>query len=311
MIKFSVIIPVYNSEKYIGRCLHSISSQLYSDIQVIVVDDGSTDSSRKIITRYVNKDNRFKYIYKENGGPATARNMGIAYSTGEYICFIDSDDEILDNYFYEINKALKNNNLDILEINACYKNIHGKLKTYQEINIDSKKRTGIEYLCDYLAQRKYFNVAPWTKIMNRQFIINNDLYFKNRFAEDELWAHKCFVVASNVMFLNKAIYKEHRRVNSQSDKKSQLDNVMDQKDNFYELEKFYIKNVSNPKQLNILRSELCHQFIAVSLLNNDAYISYKDKRFSLSNAKNMFEFINAILFCIAPKFRRFIKNGKK
>ena len=109
-MKISVIVPVYNVEKYLTKCVDSIMNQTYKDLEIILVDDGSTDNSGKICDEYVKKDKRFKVIHKKNGGLSDARNVGIKNSTGEYLSFIDSDDYI-DNDMIEClyNACIKNN----------------------------------------------------------------------------------------------------------------------------------------------------------------------------------------------------------
>lgn len=104
----SIIIPVYNTEKYLRRCLDSIVAQTYKDFECILVDDGSTDGSVKLCDEYVAKDNRFKDYHNQNGGPSKERNFGLEHSKGEYVLFIDSDDwlekDALDNYANAINE---------------------------------------------------------------------------------------------------------------------------------------------------------------------------------------------------------------
>lgn len=97
-MKISVIVPVYNVEKYLPRCIDSILAQSFTDFELILVDDGSKDSSGKICEAYVTKDDRVKVLHKENGGASTARNAGIEIARGTWICFIDSDDYVLPNY---------------------------------------------------------------------------------------------------------------------------------------------------------------------------------------------------------------------
>ena len=107
MPKVSVIVPVYNVEKYIDKCLKSLVNQTLSDIEIIVVNDGSTDNSETIIKQYLEKyQNKIKYVIKQNGGLSDARNYGMKFATGEYIAFLDSDDYV-DNTIYEkmYNKA--------------------------------------------------------------------------------------------------------------------------------------------------------------------------------------------------------------
>jgi glycosyltransferase involved in cell wall biosynthesis len=91
----SVIIPTYNRESFLSRAIQSVLSQTYSNWELLVVDDGSTDNTRKVVNEYIKKDNRIKYFYKENGGQGSARNLGIKHASGEYIAFLDSDDEWL------------------------------------------------------------------------------------------------------------------------------------------------------------------------------------------------------------------------
>ena len=94
----SIIIPVYNVENYLEECLKSVQSQTYTNIEVILVNDGSTDKSKLICERYCKEDRRFHLLNQENQGQSVARNMGVAASTGEFIAFVDSDDIILPNY---------------------------------------------------------------------------------------------------------------------------------------------------------------------------------------------------------------------
>ena len=102
MITFSIIVPIYNSGNYLKRCLKSIREQQYKRIEVIMVDDGSTDNSAAIAKQFQKKDLRFHYYWQNNSGPASARNLGISVSTGDYICFADSDDVLLPHYFDRI-----------------------------------------------------------------------------------------------------------------------------------------------------------------------------------------------------------------
>lgn len=115
----SVVVPVYNCEKYIGRCIDSILNQTLTDLELILVDDGSSDNSGLICDEYSQKDNRVKVIHKENGGAASARNVGIAVAQGEYIGFCDSDDYLNANMYKELLDVLKKNNLDTI---SCLSN---------------------------------------------------------------------------------------------------------------------------------------------------------------------------------------------
>ena len=102
MAKISIIVPIYNAEKYLEQCLQSIKNQTLKDIEVICVDDGSTDSSPQIMDRFQNEDQRFKVIHKSNGGNGHSMNTGLAAATGEYIGCVEADDYIENNMFEKI-----------------------------------------------------------------------------------------------------------------------------------------------------------------------------------------------------------------
>ena len=123
MFKVSVIVPIYNAEKYLKQCLDSIQCQTLKDIEVILIDDGSTDGSSKIAKAYLS-DNRFTYYYKENEGLAAARADGIERASGEYLGFIDSDDWIEPDMYEKMYKAAKSNDSDIVFCN-CIQNADG------------------------------------------------------------------------------------------------------------------------------------------------------------------------------------------
>lgn len=117
MIKISIIIPVYNVEKYLATCLDSVINQTYKNLEILLIDDGSTDSSGLICEQYSKKDTRIKTIHKKNGGLSDARNVGISYASGDYISFIDSDDFIDINTFTILNQYIKQYNADIITFN--------------------------------------------------------------------------------------------------------------------------------------------------------------------------------------------------
>ena len=116
----SVIIPAYHIEDYIGRCLDSIISQTYKNLELIVVDDGSRDRTGEILDDYVKKDPRMKVVHKKNGGLASARNAGLTIAKGEYIVFVDSDDWIELNMLEELLEKANNGNYDFIRFRPVY-----------------------------------------------------------------------------------------------------------------------------------------------------------------------------------------------
>ena len=114
MVKFSIIVPVYNVEQYLAGCLDSILNQTYNDFEVIVVNDGATDNSQSIIDEYVKKDRRVKGFKKKNGGLSDARNFGVGKAKGEYLLFVDSDDNINNELLEKLDEEIENSHPDII-----------------------------------------------------------------------------------------------------------------------------------------------------------------------------------------------------
>lgn len=131
-MKISVIVPVYNSEKYVRRCIESVIMQTYQNWELIMVDDGSEDNSLTILYEYEKQDSRIKVIHQDNKGPGNARNKGINHATGDYIVFVDSDDRIDENYFSLLSKKTE----DVVFINVV------------QIN-ETTKRKKKEYMSKY------------------------------------------------------------------------------------------------------------------------------------------------------------------
>lgn len=149
MFKISVVIPVYNVEKYLHRCIDSILEQTYKKLEVILVDDGSTDNSSEICDYYMQKDERIKVIHKKNGGLSSARNAGLDIASGDYISFVDSDDWIVEDIYEHCIDLVEAINYDVVDFNCIFTN--GEL---MKINSDIIYKTeiveGKEILRDYL-----------------------------------------------------------------------------------------------------------------------------------------------------------------
>ena len=120
MRKVSVIVPVYNVERYIAKCLDSILAQTLEDIEIICIDDGSTDNSGMILDQYASKDERVRVRHKKNSGYGAAMNVGIAMAEGEYVGIVESDDRIADDMYETLYKAARDNKLDMVKSDAYY-----------------------------------------------------------------------------------------------------------------------------------------------------------------------------------------------
>lgn len=191
----SVIIPVYNVEKYIRKCLESILKQTFLNIEILVINDGTKDNSIKIVKEYMD-DKRIKVIEKENGGLSSARNVGIKEAKGKYIYFIDSDDwaeEDILEILYKDNKEE-----DIIFTNYIYYN-----------DITGKERKKTYKFPDKLTTKegKYFfyndaEVLVWNRLYKREFLIKNELFFKEGIIhEDEEFSFKTLMLADKVKYV--------------------------------------------------------------------------------------------------------------
>lgn len=174
-MKLSVIIPVYKAESTIRRCLDSLLNQPHKDIEIIVINDGSPDTSGEICKEYAEKHPEVIYIEKENGGVSTARNMGLDIACGDYVVFVDSDDWVYDNYFTTIENVLKEDNWDLVQYSQNYTD--GKeekkrvLPDFKSCEAKEIFEHTIEHMC-----KKHIN-KPIDKVYKRSIIEENHIRF--------------------------------------------------------------------------------------------------------------------------------------
>ena len=261
-MKVSVIVPVYNAEDYIEKCLDSLINQSLKDIEIIVVDDGSTDDTYKVVSKYKEK---IKLIKQKNGGVASARNKGLSVAEGEYIAFVDSDDWVeLDMFSKLYNKAFEND-YDAVECNFKYvddnEEWHGVIDVDTDVvSIDDKKKYFI----------KMFPVI-WNKIYKRDKIKN--IKFKDGvWAEDVEFLYRVIPNIDTIGKINEELYYYYQREKSESrlfDKR-----VYNYIDNFNGIIDYYKKN----KIYDLYKNELeyCYvRYIYATFIKRAA--SFKDK----------------------------------
>lgn len=178
MLSISVIVPVYNVENVLHYCIDSILTQTFTDFELILVDDGSTDNSGKICDKYVEQDIRVKVIHKQNGGVSSARNAGIEVAQGEYICFVDSDDYLESNCL-EVLIETKISHADSDNIWCGFQTVGDYFKNNKKITLagNNKKYScldlnGIMDLCE-----KCLVQPPWNKLFSTNIIKENSLIF--------------------------------------------------------------------------------------------------------------------------------------
>lgn len=205
----SVVIPVYNVEQYLPKCIESIMNQTYKNLEIILVNDGSTDGSQKICEEYKSIDNRIKIINKENGGLSDARNVGIDNSSGNYITFIDSDDYIDDDYVYTLYKSLISYNADMSI--ASHKIIYPKRiidkATDEKFCANSKK------VLEKILYDEGIDLSAWGKLYKKS-LFNNIKFPKGRLFEDSATTYRLIDESKKIAVNSKSVYNYVIRKNS-------------------------------------------------------------------------------------------------
>lgn len=211
----SVIVPVYNVEDYLDRCINSIINQTYNNLEIILVDDGSTDSSGKLCDDYALKDDRIKVLHKENGGVSSARNAGLDVASGDYIGFVDSDD-MLESNMYEL--LINNAKSFGVKVSCCQiqtKNIDGTITRIDKAQSNMFSKLEIVngfFFNDFI---KDFIVSPCNKIILREVIDDNSIRFKHyALAEDFLFIFEVLSKVDNVYYDSTVGYYYLHRDNS-------------------------------------------------------------------------------------------------
>lgn len=208
----TVIIPVYNVKKYLNRCVDSVVNQTYHNIEILLIDDGSTDGSSRLCDSLCKKDNRIKAIHKKNGGLSSARNFGLDLMTGDYVTFLDSDDYLSLDFIKSAYELVYNSNADISILRM--KNIP---ENENEEIIDNEKPyiknfTSEQAIEISLYQTIFDSSAPGK--LYKKFIFNDIRFPLNKINEDVAVCHKILDIAKKIVFSNKIGYYYRQRNSS-------------------------------------------------------------------------------------------------
>mgnify|MGYP004458462943 CR=1 FL=1 len=255
-MKISIIVPIYNVEKYIRKCIESIINQTYRNIEIILVDDGSPDNCGKICDEYAKKDSRVKVIHKKNGGLSDARNKGTEVATGEYIMYVDSDDYIELSACEELYNIINAGNVDIV----CYNfkkvdelgNIIDNKKIYSQGN--SKKEIEMSFkdaMIDNL-YRKHIRYEAGSKIYANK-IAKKISFPTNMLAEDFATFYKFLAEARKIIFYDRCLYNYVQRNGS----------IMAEKK-----EKLYLDMFITEKNIYIVMKSICKNYEDKRILEN-------------------------------------------
>ena len=207
----SVIVPVYNVEKYLCKCLDSIISQSYKNLEIILVDDGAQDNSGKICDEYAQKDSRITVLHTENGGLSAARNKGLDIITGEYVAFVDSDDYIACNMIEKLFETLTANNADISICNPIHVFDDQKAK-FDTADKESVVYSPVEAIKEMWYQTSFLPSA-WAKLFKAD-IFKDIRYTEGIIFEDIDIMHEVFIKADKIAYLPQGLYAYIHRENS-------------------------------------------------------------------------------------------------
>ncbi|MBP5683928.1 MAG: glycosyltransferase [Bacilli bacterium] len=194
-MKVSVIVPVYNVEKYIDKCLDSLVKQTLKDLEIIVVNDGSPDNSEKIIQKYAKKYKNIKYLVKENGGLSDARNYGLKYAKGEYIAFLDSDDYVSADMYEKMYEKAISEDFDMVVCDINYLYPDNTLRVDGGIKEDTKdiKKTFLT-----------IHPAAWNKIFKKELFTNKVFFKKGVWFEDVEFIYRLLPYVKSIGVIHEA-----------------------------------------------------------------------------------------------------------
>ena len=211
--KVSIIVPIYNSEKYMSKCIESILNQTLSEIEIILVNDGSTDNSGKIIENYAKKDNRIKVIHQQNSGPSVARNKGMSIAKGKYIGFVDSDDYIESNMYEELYNNANNKSIEVAMCSYNEKYLYNDIEYVIKPKLDSNMiyekediKQGI--ISTFSKNDNYGFYSLCNKLYLKEWLIKENLTIDiNRDHGEDWWFNiNVFSKLNSFVYIDKVLY---------------------------------------------------------------------------------------------------------
>lgn len=315
--KVSIIVPIYNVEDLLVRCLDSIVKQTYKNLEILLIDDGSTDNSSQICNDFLIKDSRISYFKKVNGGLSDARNYGFDRCSGKYTLFIDSDDyielESVERLMYEMSRY----NLDIVCANALKEDREIKSKM---INLTQKKEeviSGEDHWAFMLRNRQY-SPTVWKNLYSTDFLKKSGVKFvKGLLHEDVNWMPKVLLTAKRVKFIDYCFYHYIIRKGSITTTAMNTSRrISDATWIYQDLEEYLLANKDKICSINIgvFKNYLANIYIySVSL--DETYLQKVslDKKFLFRNSKKVSTYIKAVILTINPKIFvkiKCLKNNK-
>lgn len=282
----SIIVPVYNVEKYLRRCVESIIDQTYYNLEIILVDDGSTDKSGVFCDKYARKDSRVIVHHQENQGVSVARNKGIELATGDWIMFVDGDDWLAKDTFEKITHRIDES------VDVClftYAKVYSQRKDIIGYKGKKNKLSKEDFIIfqkwifnQYLFKEDYAISSPWCKVYRKEFIKKYNIQFDKeiKIGEDKLFNLKVFEYAEKGMYIDECFYNyrinEASRINRYSPNTvKNIETMLEAMQNF--LDK-YEKNKEFDEVYNIRISMSMMYYVLLDLCNSNNKKSYQERK---------------------------------
>lgn len=298
MEKISIVVPIYNAEQYISSCIESLCNQTYSNIEIVLVDDGSTDRSGKICDEYASKDSRIKVIHKVNGGVSSTRNAGIDNAEGEYIMFVDSDDEICEDCVSSNLTLAKENDADLVIYGFLYNAIdEGSCHNngFDQDYILSEAEFFDGFYCD-IVEREFIN-PPWNKLIRKTLLTENKIRFNENYSicEDMAFSTEVVAASKKIVLNHEICYKYNIKLTGSLVFKFH-ENYFEALTNFYDLSLAYCNRYMNQtkqrKCIDSIYSSLAIMYIK-QICCNDKW-EKKDKMVKLKSILKDTKFLSAL-----------------
>ncbi len=272
--KFSVIVPIYNTEKYLSECIESIINQSYQNLEIILVNDGSPGNADEICKKYADLDSRIKYIKQENQGVAIARNNGIAASSGDYIFCADSDDTLESRFIAKVNEVFEKRSCDCVVIGESF--------CEEPIELMGARPTWA-----FSVTKKFLDKYP-------------DVRFQEHMqpCEDGLFTHKAMALTENIAYCKSAVYF-YRQHSSSSEHRLTAKKILSDISEWFEiLEEFYTKyNLWDKKKLHLL-----------AFIHNEPYKRFSEMQFSATKHRHLFDLIHKFMEKHKLSYPKFAKR---
>ena len=299
----SIVIPVYNAEKYLSQCIESILSQTYQNIEVILVDDGSPDSSGIICDNYAKSDSRIVVIHNSNGGVSSARNSGLDKATGDYVTFVDSDDFIDANYIFALYENAIINGSD-LSFCKFAKYTDGKISHQKEnlpsvVNLESNE-SKIDFSKRFFNSKEYIYSSSCRILYKRSVVQNIRFNKKIRIGEDWMFLLNAIFKSSKISCINDVLY--FYRTNPSSATQIYLKKYLDNLINVhYELDKLFGASKEGKRILGTYNALLCYHACTNEIKGCKGFRSQNIKEIRNSELYHFFKLRKIFSICHAKK----------